>query len=182
MTLGDKLRYLREVEGTLRDLGRGMTQSEVAKAILLEQGRSISQAYLSQVENGHRRHLTDTTRMLLARFFKVHPGYLVGDPEGFHTELQSAVRAEEDSLDLWLTSGAERFSQDLAIREALLTLARNDDSRKCLLLIASVLQVPGLSDRLLHALEPQPAAPDLQMNKAIATRRRKQAAKGSNHI
>ena len=32
--------------------------------------------------------------MLLANFFKVHPGYLVDDPEGFHTELMSDVRVE----------------------------------------------------------------------------------------
>ena len=105
MTLGEKLRYLREIEGTLRGSGRALSQSEVVRAIKREQGHTISQAYLSQVENGHRKHLTDTTRMLLARFFKVHPGYLVSDPEGFHTELQSAVATAEDSLDLWLIGG-----------------------------------------------------------------------------
>src|SRR6476659_5218529 len=100
MTLGEKLRYLREVEGVLRGLGRAMTQQEVVRSIQKGQGTSISQAYLSQVENGARRHLTDGTRMMLARFFNVHPGYLVNDPEGFHTELMSDVRVGEDSLDL----------------------------------------------------------------------------------
>ena len=83
--LGEKLRYLREVEGTLRGLDRPMSQSEVARGIRSELGQPISQAYLSQVENGHRKHLTETTRMLLARFFNVHPGYLVSDPKGFQT-------------------------------------------------------------------------------------------------
>src|SRR3954470_24895847 len=131
--LGEKLRYLREVEGTLRGLGRAMTQSEVARAIAQEFGSGLTQAYLSQVENGRRKHLTDTSRMLLAKFFKVHPGYLVSDPAGFHTELQSAVRTAEDSLDLWLIHGAERFASDTEISSALLKLARRHDSRECLL-------------------------------------------------
>lgn len=154
MTLGDKVRYLREVEGTLRGLGRGMNQSEVARAIREELGSTITQAYLSQVENGKRKHLTDTTRMLLARFFKVHPGYLVNDPEGYHTELQSAVRTSEDRLDLWLIHGAERFSNDPEISNALLTLARHPDSRRCFLLLSEIVEEPGLADRLMDALMP----------------------------
>src|SRR5712691_4632673 len=107
MTMGEKLRYLRLVEGTLRGLEREMTQAEVARAIRRELSQSISQAYLSQIESGRRPHLSNTTRMLLARFFKVHPGYLVSDPEGFHNELASPVRVLEDTLDLWLIRGAE---------------------------------------------------------------------------
>ena len=59
--------------------------------------------------------------MLLARFFKVHPGYLVDDPEGFQNELMSDVGALEDKLDLWLVSGAERFRRDVDLYHALLT-------------------------------------------------------------
>lgn len=33
MRLGEKIRYLREVEGTLRGLNRAMTQQEVVRAI-----------------------------------------------------------------------------------------------------------------------------------------------------
>ena len=109
MKLGGKLKYLREIEGTLRGLGREMTQQEIVRSIKKELGKTISQSYLSQIENGSRPHLTNSTRMLLARFFKVHPGYLVDDPEGFQTELISDVGALEDKLDLWLISGAERF-------------------------------------------------------------------------
>lgn len=153
MTLGEKLRYLREVEGALRGLGRAMNQSEVVRKIHDELGSTITQAYLSQVENGRRKHLTDTTRMLLARFFKVHPGYLVNDPEGFHPELQSALRATEDSLDLWLINGAERFAADTEISQALVAMARHSDSRKCILLMHEILEEPGLPDRLLEALQ-----------------------------
>lgn len=154
MTLGEKLRYLREVEGTLRGLNRAMTQSEVVRAIRDELGASISQAYLSQVENGRRRHLTDSSRMLLARFFKVHPGYLVNDPEGYSTELMSDIRTAEDSLDLWLINGAEQFARDREVSSALLALARNQDSRKCLVLLARILEIPDLADRLFEVLEP----------------------------
>ena len=55
MTLAEKIRYLREVEGSLRGLGRPMTQQELVRAIQKEQGRSISQSYVSQIEGGVRR-------------------------------------------------------------------------------------------------------------------------------
>ncbi|MEO8128376.1 MAG: helix-turn-helix transcriptional regulator [Bryobacteraceae bacterium] len=154
MTLGEKVRYLREVEGVLRGLGREMTQLDMIRALKKEQKKSISQSYLSQIENGARPHLTDSTRMLLARFFKVHPGYLVNDPEGYHTELMSDVRASEDTLDLWLINGAERFQRDPRVSRALLSLARHEDTRRCLILMDAILEVPDLADRLLHVLKP----------------------------
>src|SRR5215469_4800901 len=159
MRLGEKLRYLREVEGTLRSLSRELSQLEVARSIQKELGKSISQSYLSQIESGARPHLTNSTRMLLARFFKVHPGYLVDDPEGFHNELISDLGATEDKLDLWLVSGAERFRRDSALRHALLTLARHDDSRMCLVLLGTILENPGLAERLMEVLKPSSSAP-----------------------
>src|ERR1700733_6234073 len=102
MKLGEKIHYLREVEGTLRGLNRAMTQRETVQAIRKELKKQLSQSYFSQLESGTRPHLTNTTRMLLARFFKVHPGYLVDDPEGYSTELVSDIGALEDKLDLWL--------------------------------------------------------------------------------
>jgi transcriptional regulator with XRE-family HTH domain len=155
MKLGEKIRYLRDVEGTVRGLGREMTQQEIVRAVKRELKQSISQSYLSQIESGSRPHLTNATRMLLARFFKVHPGYLVDDPEGFHTELMSDVRVGEDQLDLWLIGGAERFSRDPEVSRALLSLAMHEDSRKCLLLIESILDTPGLTDRLFQVLRPE---------------------------
>jgi transcriptional regulator with XRE-family HTH domain len=152
MTAGEKLRTLRTVEGTLRGLDREMTQQAVVDAIWKEQRRRISQSYLSQIERGQRRHLTNDTRMILARFFKVHPGYLVDDPEGFHTELTSDVRTLEDSLDLWLIGGAERFENDPEISRALLAVARHPDSRRCLILLDAILRNEGLAERLLQVL------------------------------
>jgi transcriptional regulator with XRE-family HTH domain len=175
MKLSDKIRYLREVEGSLRGLGRAMTQQETVRAIAESEASpvegtmsskkkpkaraaaprgTISQSYLSQIESGARPHLTNTTRLLLARFFKVHPGYLVDDPEGYHAELMSDVRTLEDKLDLWLIAGAERFRRDPELCHALLTLSRHEDSRRCLLLLESVLETPELVDRLLQVLRP----------------------------
>lgn len=154
MRLGEKIRYLRSMEGAIRGLNREMTQAEVARAMSKELKKNISQSYLSQIENGARPHLTNTSRMLLARFFKVHPGYLVDDPEGFHTELTSDLSTLEDKLDLWLISGAERFRRDPDLSQALLELAKHVDSRKCLALLAAILETPELLDRLLQVLRP----------------------------
>lgn len=155
MTLGEKLRYLREVEGTLRGFEREMTQQEVVRAMRVELKQTISQSYLSQIESGARPHLTNDTRLLLAKFFKVHPGYLVDDPDGYQTELISDVRTQEDQLDLWLIEGSERFRRDPDVSAALLALARHQDSRKCLMLLSAILETPELVDRLAGVLRPQ---------------------------
>jgi len=155
MTLGAKLRYLREIEGTLRGLGRAMTQLEVTRSVKKELGATISQPYLSQIENGGRPHLTNSTRMLLSKFFKVHPGYLVNDPEGYQTELITDLGALENKLDLWLINGAERFRSDVELSQALLELARHEDSRLCLVLLGAILENPGLAERLMQVLRPR---------------------------
>ncbi|HEX3880559.1 MAG TPA: transcriptional regulator [Bryobacteraceae bacterium] len=155
MKLGEKIRYLREVEGALRGFDREISQLELSRLIAKELGKPISQSYLSQIEGGSRPHLTNGTRMLLAKFFKVHPGYLVDDPEGFHNELISDVGGLEDKLDLWLVSGAERFAREPALHNALLTIAKHQDSRSCLMLLATILENPGLAERLMEVLKPE---------------------------
>jgi transcriptional regulator with XRE-family HTH domain len=152
MKLGEKIRYLREVEGSLRGMNRAMSQLELVRAIDAETGSKLSQSYLSQIESGARPHLTNTTRQLLAKFFKVHPGYLVDDPDGYSPELQSELRNVEDKLDLWLVSGAERFRRDSELKQALLVLARQEHSRECLLLLEAILDTPGLMPRLTEVL------------------------------
>ena len=155
MKLGEKIRYLREVEGSLRGLERAMNQQEMVRAIEAESGSKLSQSYLSQIESGARPHLTNTTRQILAGFFKVHPGYLVSDPEGYSPELQSELRNTEDKLDLWLISGAERFRRDPELKQALLTLAQHEHSRECLLLLEAIMDTPGLLPRLSEVLRPK---------------------------
>jgi transcriptional regulator with XRE-family HTH domain len=193
MKLCDKIRYLREVEGQLRGLGRAMTQGEVVRAIREElreaDGReaALSQSYLSQIESGARPHLTNTTRLLLAKFFNVHPGYLVDDPEGYHAELMSDLRANatlDEKLDLWLIGGAERFRRDAELRRALLAIARHTDSRRCLLLLESILETPSLSERLLEVLRPEESLTTSQRTPLLvaaesSTRVRKNGARGN---
>jgi transcriptional regulator with XRE-family HTH domain len=154
MTLGEKIRYLREVEGSLRSLDRAMTQLELVRAIRKEQGKSISQSYVSQIEGGSRPHMTQSTRTLLAKFFKVHPGFLVDDPEGYHTELVSDLRTTEGKLDVWLLQGSERFASDPEVSEVMIKAAREKDTRRCFILLGAILDTPELADRLLEALKP----------------------------
>jgi transcriptional regulator with XRE-family HTH domain len=164
MKLGEKIRYLREVEGSLRGLNRAMSQLELVRAIDAETGSKLSQSYLSQIESGARPHLTNTTRQLLAKFFKVHPGYLVDDPDGYSPELQSELRNVEDKLDMWLVSGAERFRRDPELKQALLALARHEHSRECLLLLEAILETPGLMPRLAEVLRPKKQAKEVRSN------------------
>jgi transcriptional regulator with XRE-family HTH domain len=178
MKLSDKIRYLREVEGNLRGLNRAMTQQELVRAIQQENAQSkkaikttISQSYLSQIENGGRPHLTNTTRLLLAKFFKVHPGYLVDDPEGYQSELLSDIPTIEDKLDLWLVSGAERFRRDPALCKALLAVANHNDSRRCFLLIQDIIDTPALLDRLFQVLRPDASLPATQPAEKKAAKR-----------
>lgn len=157
MTLGEKIRYLREVEGSLRGMGRPMTQPELVRAVRKELGKNISQSYISQIENGARPHMTQATRSLLAKFFKVHPGFLVDDPEGYHTELASDLRTTEGQLDVWLLQGSERFASDPEVSNVLIKAARQKDTRRCFLLLGAILDTPGLAERLLEALRPEAA-------------------------
>lgn len=159
MKLGEKIRYLREVEGSLRGLGRPMTQLELVRAIRRELGpkNTLSQSYLSQIESGSRPHMTQSSRALLAKFFKVHPGFLVDDPEGYHAELTSDLRTTEGQLDVWLLQGSERFASDPEVSNVLIKAAREKDTRRCLLLLGAILDTPGLADRLLEALRPEVA-------------------------
>src|SRR6202051_1377816 len=154
MTLGEKIRYLREVEGSLRGLNRPLTQQELVKGIRAETGKTISQSYLSQIERGKRPHMTQSSRPLLAKFFKVHPVFLVDDPEGYHTELVSDLRTTEGKLDVWLLQGSERFASDPEVSDVLIKAARQKDTRQCCILWGRILKTPGLADRLLHALKP----------------------------
>jgi transcriptional regulator with XRE-family HTH domain len=154
MTLGDKIRSLRAVEGSLRGLGRPLTQQELGEAMKRETGRSLSQAYLSQIEGGSRPHLTHTTRKLLARFFRVYPGFLVDDPEGYTTDLQSQLRVMDAKIDSWLYAGAEQFASDPELHRAFQAIAGYEDSRHAMLLLAEILRMPGLAERLTEVLRP----------------------------
>ena len=152
MELGQKLYLLRHLEGHLRGLGRELTQVEVVRAIKSELNKDISQSYLSLIEGGTRPHLSHESRQLLARFFKIHPGYLVSDPPGFQTGLSPEVAPIESALDGWLLEGAARLGRDQALGAALDRIADHPDSRGCLVLLGEMLAIPGLVDRLSDTL------------------------------
>jgi transcriptional regulator with XRE-family HTH domain len=181
MNLGEKIRYLREVEGSLRGLERPMTQQEIVKAVRQELNKSISQSYLSQIESGARPHMTQSSRALLARFFKVHPGFLVDDPEGYHTELTSDLRTTEGQLDVWLLQGSERFVSDPEISDVLIKAAREKDTRRCLLLLGAILDTPGLAERLLEALRPELAGGTSLVRKSQGRESRREELKRADH-
>ena len=156
MTLGDKLRSLRSIEGSLRGLGRPLTQSEVVNSMKKELGRGLSQAYLSQIENGARPHMTNPSRELLARLFRVFPGFLVDDPPGYSRELQSELRMADATVDSWLFGGSEQFRADAELAQTLQAIAQENDSRAALLLLGEILRTPGLAERLSEVLQPKP--------------------------
>jgi transcriptional regulator with XRE-family HTH domain len=147
MDLAEKVKHLRGIEGELRGLSRPMTQIEVVKAMQDELGESISQAYLSQLESGKRVHLTASSRDLLSRFFKVHPGYLVSDPPDFSTDLLSTdlfpeADLQADRLQNWLVSSAAEWGEDPAIQVFLSRLANVEEPHAYLVLFARLLDVP----------------------------------------
>lgn len=154
MTVGQKIARLRAVTGFARGLGREMTQSEVSKGIREQLDGRISQSYLSQLESGARPHMTGATRLLLARFFKVHPGYFVDDPDD-HAPLPHKPRHElDDKLDLWLIEGSEDFAVDRALSAALLKIAKHEKSRDCLVYFGSIVENRQLMERLIEDIEP----------------------------
>jgi alkylation response protein AidB-like acyl-CoA dehydrogenase len=108
---------------------------------------------------------------LLARFFKVHPGFLVDDPEGYHTELTSDLRTTEGKLDVWLLQGSERFASDPEVSTVMIKAARERDTRRCFLLLGAILDTPGLAERLLEALRPEPAHGDHRRGVSAEARR-----------
>ncbi len=149
MKLSEKIKHLREVEGELRGLNRPMTQMEIVKAMQEELHERLSQAYVSQLEGGKRVHLTASSRDLLARFFKVHPGYLVSDPPDYSTDLLTNIEDETDRLDTWLAASAEEWNSEPAIQEFFLHLASLENPRRYLALF---LQLLNLSEEELEAI------------------------------
>jgi transcriptional regulator with XRE-family HTH domain len=129
MDLHQKLKHLRAVEGSMRGLGRPMTQAEVSQEMQRELGERLSQAYLSQIEGGKRPHLSARSRDLLARFFKVHPGYLVSDPPGYEEGLFSEIADPHTRLVTWLAASAEEWRSDELIQHVFEKLAEHPTPR-----------------------------------------------------
>ena len=112
MTLGAKLRYLREIEGTLRGLGREMTQQEIVRSIKKELGKTISQSYLSQIESGARpasdqlhAHAAGEVLQSASRL----PG---GRSRRLPDRTDLGPGRLENKLDLWLINGAAALPRE----------------------------------------------------------------------
>ena len=170
MKLSDKIRYLREVEGSLRGLGRGDDAAGVAAGDQCRDGARRFRRALSFADREWKRGrtLTNNARGCCWRSSsRCIRATLVDDPEGYHAELPVPDLGLEDKLDLWLIGGAERFRRDPELRRALLAVAKHSDSRCCLLLLESILETPQLAERLLELLRPgvgticPPAQPQL---------------------
>jgi alkylation response protein AidB-like acyl-CoA dehydrogenase len=69
--------------------------------------------------------------------------------------LVSDLRTTEGQLDVWLLQGSERFASDPEVSDVLIKVARDKDTRRCLLLLGEILNTPGLADRLFEALRPE---------------------------
>jgi len=165
MNLAEKIKHLREIEGELRGLNRPMTQMEVIKAMQEELGESISQAYMSQLESSKRLHLTASSRSLLARFFKVHPGYLVSDPPDYSTDLLTDIEQDTDRLRTWLIANAVEWRSEPALHDLLESLAQSKDPRRYLegfrsLMQLSVEELEAIVDALTKTKEVDEATPD----------------------
>ena len=163
MNLAEKIKHLRGIEGELRGLNRPMTQMEVVRTMQDELGESISQAYLSQLEKSKRLHLTASSRDLLARFFKVHPGYLVSDPLDYNTDLYSAdllseVQQESDRLETWLIANSAEWRSDAVVSNLLRQLAETGEPHRYLevfdkLMALSVEELEAIANALFEGQE-----------------------------
>lgn len=142
MNLGEKIKHLREVEGELRGLNRAMTQTEVVRAMQEELHENISQAYLSQLEANKRVHLTASTRDLLSRFFKVHPGYLVSDPPDYSTDLLTDIEQVGDRLPTWLIASAEEWHNEPTLYNLFSRLAESEEPRRYLIAFHKLMDLP----------------------------------------
>ncbi len=159
MDLAEKIKHLRKVEGDLRGLNRPMTQTEVVQAMREELNESISQAYLSQLESGKRVHLTSSSRDLLARFFKVHPGYLVSDPPDFSTDLLTDMAQDSDRLSTWLTASAEEWYAEPVVQDFFERLANVEDPRYYLALFRQLVDLTKAElEAIVRDLHPNHAA------------------------
>ncbi|QBD81841.1 transcriptional regulator [Ktedonosporobacter rubrisoli] len=142
MNLAEKIKHLRQVEGELRGFNRPMTQMEVVKAMREELHVSISQAYLSQLESGKRLHLTASSRDLLSRFFKVHPGYLVSDPPDYSTNLLTDVENDADRLNTWLIASAEEWNTEPILHDFLENLASSEEALRYIEAFYRLMELP----------------------------------------
>jgi hypothetical protein len=159
MKLAEKLQHLRFIEGTHRGMGRPMTKAEVVRAMRDEVGESISHPYLCQLEGGSRVHMTARTRDLLARFFKVLPGYLVDDLEGFEVSLRTEIATGPERLRSWFATQAESLTEEPFLAHVMFKLSRAETPEQFVALLDRMLELsPPSLDRVAETIRQEEAA------------------------
>jgi transcriptional regulator with XRE-family HTH domain len=138
--LGEKLADLRERAGRARGLDRPLSKVEMVRLMREELGSTVSHAYVSQLELGRRVHLSAHTRELLARFFRVHPGYLVDDPE--HGADGAASWANGPAGSDNRLSGPRSYGADPSLEHVMTRLSNVADPDRDLVLIERLLELP----------------------------------------
>ena len=120
-----------------------------------ELGETISQSYLSLIEKGTRRHLSQESRQLLARSSRSIPG------------ISSATRRDitPSSRPTWRRSRPRSIDGCRTARPGSRTIPRSAprsiasamhaESRRCLVLLGEMISMPGLIDRLSQTLVPE---------------------------
>jgi len=118
MTLGEKIRYLREVEGALRGLDRELSQAELARLIQKEAGKGISQSYLSQIESGAWTGVTEEVLGRIAKALGVEPWVILAQAVGLKVdEVERFTEGERKWLDVYRALDPEQ-------RETILNVAK----------------------------------------------------------
>ena len=64
------------------------------------------------------------------------------------------------AVDLWLVDGSEKFGHDRELSRALVAIARHENSRDCLRLLASIVDNHRLIDHLLESFTQSVARPN----------------------
>jgi transcriptional regulator with XRE-family HTH domain len=106
-----------------------------------ELGVKVSQAYLSQLERNKRLHLTASSRDVLSRFFKVHPGYLISDPPDYSTDLVTEMASDSDRLGTWLAASAQEWHSEPDAQYLFQRLADAEDPRQYLRLFSKLMNL-----------------------------------------
>jgi transcriptional regulator with XRE-family HTH domain len=173
MTLAEKLRHLRHVEGMLRGYGRPLVPAEALRLMAQEQGARVSHAYWSQLEHGVRVELSAHNQQLLARFFGIHPGYLVADPKRFRHYPRTAGFLEAVMREDRATAGTDGLVATLAqLTEHSLRTAREirrDLENQKMVVKTALVEALGRQDELEQA-RIMPGSPALERARSYERR------------
>ena len=156
MTLAQKLRQLRQLEGDLRGLGRELTQAELVRAIKTELGETISQSYLSLIEKGSRQAPVERIAAAPRAVLQGASRLSRQRPARISDRAHVGGRDDRDRGSIAGSLTARRASPTTRRSAAALErLAAHAETRRCLVLLGEMISMPGLVDRLSETLVPE---------------------------